>query len=312
MKNAFVTFIFLSFASATVQAKTTRDSSQLMGAATTSAMAAATQGAQTAAATGSAFGKICGPLHPSACVMAALAAYQAGEFVKGRSDTEADCDGLNLNHCHGGNNQPPGGLSDPNAGDSDGTGGTTGGGFVTVPSGQANTFSNGKTAGGTNTLSTANAQLANILNTAAANGVTLDPTTGDITTPNGTFTAAQLSTPEGLAAAGVTPSDLKLADQIAQKVLKDAAKKTRATAVSGGEGFAGGGRRLRASPGFNADDDFKKYLAGMMRKPAAIKNDLQGLAVLHNGEPVGISQGDIFITISNRYNILKQTGVVGQ
>jgi len=164
----------------------------------------------------------------------------------------------------------------------------------------------------TKTLAEIKAQyprLNNVLNKLAQDGVTLNED-GSLTTPRGTFSPAQLGTAEGLAAAGVTTSDLKAADEIAKSVAQDIQKNKVAHIGPSDEAGRGDGKSPGGAGDYNTDDELRKYLHGMMRQPAS-KESLAGLSVIRNGEPIGIAQSNIFETITRRYGKLQEQGVVG-
>jgi hypothetical protein len=231
-----------------------------------------------------------------------LAIWQAVEYFTTNQSNQETCEGIRCGGAAGG-----GGLTGPTTGSYTGgtTGGTTGGRSVVGPYPSIKYGSKNPLLD----MKKNDPKLANVLNKMNDNGVSIDPENGTITTPRGTFTSYQLKTAEGLAAAGVTAQDLEEANKVAKEVQKDLQKQLAAGGM-GEEGGGGGSRGGGLTDDLDSEDDMKKYLAAMMRKPAS-KESLAGLSVNYNGEPVGIAQGNLFETISLRYQKLQQAGVVG-
>ncbi|MCB0412016.1 MAG: hypothetical protein KDD22_05785 [Bdellovibrionales bacterium] len=136
-------------------------------------------------------------------------------------------------------------------------------------------------------------------------GYTVDPKTGEVTTPKGTFPASAFSSPAGMASAGFSSADI----QAAGKAIDDINKKyggllESQPKVSGMEfNTAGGGSSGSGGGGYKSS--FDDYLAGM-KKPgfggSMDKNRmLAGKSLTYGQDPIGVKVDDIFQMVHRRY-----------
>lgn len=131
-------------------------------------------------------------------------------------------------------------------------------------------------------------------------GYTIDPKTGVVTTPNGTLSASDFSSPASMAAAGFSPAQIgaaqKALEEINSKYSKDSAAKVTPVAVGSGSG----GYDYNANSK-NSKDPFSKYFKSL-REPASTKAvGVAGKTVLLSGEPIGAKGDNIFDMIHRRY-----------
>lgn len=258
----------------------------------------------------------------AACwTMVGMAAWQAADYIVGAlksKDTAREAcargtcttiptgiGGMNTGGYTGGST---GGIDGGDTGGNTfGSGGTTGSnGYRSALYGSGNAGLPGNVL---NQLKEADRTLQSVKAAAESQGISLDIEKGTITTPRGSFTAAQLATARGLAEAGVTKKDLEMAASVAAQVQKNLASNKNGNS-NNGEAFGGGGARQPASNPNTEDKSLQEYMAQMMAKNRipAQKESLAGLSVLHNGEAVGISQSNIFETITRRYGKLQEEG----
>lgn len=227
----------------------------------------------------------CGPHHPSACALGALYAGMAALSLMQAAEN--------------------GNVAEQAATTADDTSAAT-------------------TSTATDSLSTASdssSTLAALAATKSAlkngiNGNTADLTTGKITTSDGSsYSAADFSSPSSMAAAGFSPDQIATAMATADKVNAKIADKIKLGALTSANGSAdaGGGGGVKSAD--TADGEEKPTTAPGLpknstspRQPASVA----GLTTNYNGNPIGVSQDDIFKMMSRRYQVKeKQNEFIG-
>ncbi len=146
--------------------------------------------------------------------------------------------------------------------------------------------------------------LNNLKSSLDSSGISFDDKNKTVTTPQGTFAMG--------GSKNIGDLDAETAKMIADaaKQAEKEFKEQYGKLLKGGEGEGGAGGLIAPRGKDTSDKEWQDYLARMLkRKPA--QESLAGLAVMRNGEPIGISQSNIFETMSKRYEKLKQNGQVG-
>ena len=135
------------------------------------------------------------------------------------------------------------------------------------------------------------------LDQAADLGVTVDPASGTVKTPEGTFPASAFSSPAAMADAGISPASIAAAN----KALADAGAGGASVGSmgfetaggSGGSGGYGGG-----GSGSALDDYFSNLNKG---KKGDKDRMIAGKSLNYGSDPIGVKQDNIFMMVHRRY-----------
>lgn len=129
-------------------------------------------------------------------------------------------------------------------------------------------------------------------------GYSVDPATGEVTTPGGSAPASSMGSGAAMAAAGLI--DESMIDEYDDQIKKIQNQKIDVVSM-GTSGGGGGGARSGARTYKSSYDDYDPYAAlrAMQRKPASAKT--QGLTKNFGGDPVGISTDNIFDMLHRNY-----------
>ncbi len=117
------------------------------------------------------------------------------------------------------------------------------------------------------------------------------------------YSASDLSSPQAMAAAGISPDLIKSAMATAGKLEKEAAKRLGAhTAAMGYEEGGGSASASAASSNYNTDSSPTYSGTGRVpRDPASI--NVAGLTKNFNGDPIGVAADSIFQMMTRRYKL---------
>ncbi|MCB0340841.1 MAG: hypothetical protein KDD59_01265 [Bdellovibrionales bacterium] len=270
MKKIILTLflaISLSFSGTTVFASGSSGGKAALNAAAQTAVQAFLMGAAMNSSAGSMWGSMCGTKTPYPCVLAAISISAAMAFL-GDAGGAKDADAASSFNV--------GSLSDymQNLGDP-------------LLADEIKKIEGGS-------LDRMRADLAK-------KGVTFDEKTGKVTTPNGVYDGAALSSGASMASAGlIDEAQIEEVDQMMAKVnAAVAAKKFSTGPLVAGGGGGGGGYGSRNRGPASVDNPFGQFglgLAGAKGKPK-----VAGLQKMFNGEAIGVKADNIFEMVRRKY-----------
>lgn len=138
-------------------------------------------------------------------------------------------------------------------------------------------------------------------------GIAINTTTGEFTVNGKKYKATDFSSPESMAAAGMSQSDIN-GFLAAMKEVKTAAeaKVGAADAVAGYEDGGSGGSTSAAAA---ADESYGGGLAA--KQKYSVNRDpsnVAGLSKMLNGEPIGVANDGLFSMITRRYGVEQKKG----
>lgn len=221
---------------------------------------------------------------------------QAAEDMK--SSNQADNTANNTSY-------GPGGLNG-GAGYNPSSDGSSTGGASTTASGL-----DGSGGYGASSMKAAQAYISQMSNpSASGNPFSYDPSKGTITTADGkTYSVSALSSPSGMAGAGISQDAINAAIASEKKIDADVKKKLGNLTVATDDGTIGGGGGGSGSKG--SANDPAGFGAGGRGPATASKNQgygrdpnqLAGMQKNYNGEPIGVAGESIFNMMSRRYQL---------
>lgn len=141
------------------------------------------------------------------------------------------------------------------------------------------------------------------LDTLAKAGYKVDPQTGNVTTPEGTFPASTFDSPASMAAAGI-PVDVSKANEALAEINEDLAGKYSAsvgameleTGGGGGGGYGGSG-----SSSGSYDSPLADYFKSLKKKGTDKDRMIAGKSLTYGNDPIGVKVDDIFMMVHRRY-----------
>jgi len=144
-----------------------------------------------------------------------------------------------------------------------------------------------------------------------AKGYQLNAKTGILKTPYGKTHVDNMLTPQGLRAMGLKPEDG--ADMAAlqgnlKKLLTDSQKLMNTSLASLGFGSEGGSPTALGATQQANGNGTQGLSNGGRRGPASTPEGVGGLAVNHNGDPIGVAGDNLFRMMSRRYRIISGDG----
>jgi hypothetical protein len=144
-----------------------------------------------------------------------------------------------------------------------------------------------------------------------AKGYQLNAKTGILKTPYGKTHVDNMLTPQGLRAMGLKPEDgaeMAALQGNLKKLLTDSQKLMNTSLASLGFGSEGGSPTALGAAQQANGNGAQGLNNGGRRGPASAPEGVGGLAVNHNGDPIGVAGDNLFRMMSRRYRIISGDG----
>lgn len=134
-------------------------------------------------------------------------------------------------------------------------------------------------------------------------GYSVDPKTGDVTTPKGTFPAKSFSSAAGMASAGMSAADIKAAGKTIEDINARIAAGGSPPTVSGMPIDASGGAAGYGGAGAGYKSSLENYFSSLNKSPNEQEKNrwLAGKSMTLGGEPIGVNVDNIFTMVHRRY-----------